>query len=399
MITRKTVIVLSGYVDSTIKEYQPDVEFLLFRTISDLSSYIEMSAVRADTLYITKDVITEIAVTTSLTQIMELLNNPFLRVENVEYITEKNSPEIATIKFMEESVGLKPWKITEGSLTREYITSLINGILKEDSFSPNRKVIYRMPREAYYRERREERKILEEDYETDEDYLADIPDEEPPTEILPDKIEPCAIKYVVGIDCMERTVLAFLCAQYMSLSGKTVILEKDIEYHRLTELVTKSGVDCEIILMSDILSNTEIMLNKIRTTDKSLICILTVERIKYSYSFMANLFINSLMEDISYFIQELDLNEVPSHVKSTIAIPSNMLGILQTVEKVDRSYIHDSVVVGISLGYLPEIDIQSTEGFSNILKDILTLENLTTSVVTVSTLRLSGEAYDLNKIF
>ena len=93
MQIRKSIIVISELVDSTIREYQPDVEFLIFRSIEELSEYIQTTPIRADCLYFTRDTIPDSALNTNLTFLMSMLDNPFLGVNNIYYLTEDGSPE------------------------------------------------------------------------------------------------------------------------------------------------------------------------------------------------------------------------------------------------------------------------------------------------------------------
>ena len=52
----KSIIVVSSYVDSTIREYQTDVTFHLFKTLDELDSYVETSPLRAQEIFLTKEV-------------------------------------------------------------------------------------------------------------------------------------------------------------------------------------------------------------------------------------------------------------------------------------------------------------------------------------------------------
>ena len=399
MQIRRTIVIISELVDSTIKEYQPDVEFLIFRSIEELSNYIQTTPIRADSLYFTRDTIPDSSLNTNLTFLMSMLENPFLGVNDIFYLTEHGSPEAETVEFIIETHNLSNWKVLEGSLTREYITNVINGTLRSDDFKPHKKVVVRMGKEAYYREMREKQKSLDETYDSDEDYLGDIPDEEPPYEITPDRDVPCEVKHILGIDCAERTAFAFLCAQYLSLSGKTVILERDVEYHRLGEYVTKSEIDCMIVQIEDLLENPIITIDRIKKSDKSLICVVTFKRIKYSYIFIANILINNLLENIAYFVEEDIFEEVPDDIEATLVIPANILGLLKTTENVDRNYIGKLNFVGVNLGYLQETCIPSSESLATLLRDILENNDIESVVVSIESLHLKGEPYDLKPIF
>ena len=119
--------------------------------------------------------------------------------------------------------------------------------MRTDSFNKKRKALYRVPRAAYLQDRIKNRESLEEPYEDDERKLSNVPPVEVPEPTISDSEEIAPIIHVAGLESEERTALAFLLAQYLSLDGKTVILDKDSSYHTLSEYVTKSGVECRQI--------------------------------------------------------------------------------------------------------------------------------------------------------
>lgn len=399
MEVRHTVLVVSGLVDSTIKEYQPDVEFSIFHTLQELSDYIETTPIRAEVLYITKDIFPTSSVNTNLIFLLNMLDNPFLGVTRVVYITEEDSQEIVNINYILEQQGLDNWTIVKGAVTREYISNIINGTLDDDDVDVKRKAVFRMPREAYYREQREKKKSLDTPYVTDEDYLAGVEVVEPIETPLPEVNTSCVIKHIVGIDCLERTVSAFMCAQYLALSGKTLILERDWDFHTLTEFVTKSGVDCTLILVEDLLRDPIKTVDVIRKCSSSLVVVGAIQRMQYDYMFMVNVLVNNLMSDISYFVEEDLFTDIPDDLEHTIIVPANMIGLLKTTECIDRNYLHSATFVGVELKYLPEIGIKSSDVIVTILRDVLDNPDITCPLISVTSLRLKGDSYDFSRIF
>lgn len=399
MQVKKTVIVISALVDSTVREYQPDVDFILFHTLNELGDYIQTTPIRAESLYMTRDVFPQSSVNTNLTYLLGMLENPFLGVNRVVYITEKGSQELVSVNYIIEEKGIENWNIIEGALNREYVTNVINGTMDSDDWEPKRKAVYRMPKEAYYREKRAEKMSLGVHYEADDEYLSGIPDVEPIPEKIVDREAPCTVKHIVGIDSIERTALALMCAQYLSLSGKTVILERDYDYHTLTEFVTKSDVKCKLVLVEDLLDDAAKVIDNIKHSSESLIVVGSIERVTYNYTFIVNVLVNNLMEDITYFVEEDSFTDVPDNIPYTLAIPANAIGLFKTTECIDRNYIDKAKFVGVNLNDLPEIAIKSSETLTTILKDVLDVQNITATVISITSLHLRGDTYDLNSIF
>lgn len=392
----RNIIVISSLVDSTIREGQLDTEFLLFRTIDELAQYIEQTPVRADSLFFTKETIPH--TNTALNFLSGMLVNPFLKVDSVVYITEKGSSEIPSVNYIVAEKGFNNWEIIEGYLTREYISGIVNGSLRQDTFGGKRKAVYRVPRAAYVQDRIKDRNSLNDKYEDDESYLKDVPPVNIPEQSLVDKAVVCEIKHIVGSDSEERTAFCFLIAQYLAFSGKTLIIEKDTEYHRLTEFVTKSGVQCLQIPISEFLASPNETIEKIRRSESSLICILAFERLKYSYPFISNVLYNNLASDISYFISEDDFTEAPIMQKYTVVIPSNIIGVLSTCEKLDGNYLHLCKFVGVNFQSLPETRIVNGTSLAKILSDVLEMYIEHSPILTVSSLKLGGSSYDLRSI-
>ena len=392
----RTVIVISSLVDSTIREGQLDTDFLLFKSIDELAQYIELTPVRAESLFFSREIIPH--TNTALNYLSSMLVNPFLKVDHVVFITEKDSSEIPSVKYIIQEKGFTNWEIVTGFLTREYINGIITGSLRKESTNSKRKAVYRVPRAAYVQDRIKNKTSLEEDYLDDEAYLKDVPPITIPEETLLEKESTCEIIHVVGLDCHERTSFCFLLAQYLSFSGKTIIIEKDTDYHRLTEYVTKSGVSCMQVEVKELLSNPADTLEKIKHSSESLVCIVAIDRTEYSYAFICNVVYNNICNDFTYFISEDDFTEAPITESYTVVVPSNVIDVLKTCERLDGNYLKLCNFVGVGLRYLPELNIPSSYVLKTILEDVLELQLDAVPLLTISSLKIGGTGYDLRSV-
>lgn len=393
----KTIVVISSLVDSTVKEYQPDVNFILFRTIEDLGTHITTTPIRAESLFFTRDTIPQ--VNTSLNYLKSLLENPFITVNTVVYITEKDSKELPSIKYLISTSGYDNWEIVEGYLTREYVSGIINGTLRTDNVGTKRKAVYRVPKEAYVKDKLRNKESLTEEYIADELDLAAIPDEIPPVWIPPDIPTDGEIFHIVGDDIEERTVLAFLVAQYLSLSGKTLIMERDTRYHQLTEYVTKSGIECYSIDIADILNDPQLAVHNIRKSPQQLICVTSIPRLEYSYSFIFNVLYNNLYDSLRFFIQENTFIEAPTSTNFTVALRTTIPGVLHACEELDPSFIHLANFVGVNLQYLAETRIPSGIQLQTLISDVLNTKINPALIVNITSLRIGDKAeYDIRSI-
>ena len=394
----KSVIIVSSYIDSTIREYQVDVTFHLFKTLDELDNYVESTPLRADEIFLTKEILPN--VNTSLNYFTQMLENPFLRVDQVTYITEIASPEIASVKYIIDNKKYTNWEIIEGHLTREYVANIVNGTLRNEVLNPKRKAVYRVPKETYLKERLRNKDSLEEEYTDDERNLANIPNMNIPEEPIVDHTPICEIYKICGEDSAERTTFAFLTAQYLSFSGKTLILERDTKYHRLTEYVTKTELPSVMLIeVADLINNPANTIEKIRQSGAKLIVVGAVERVEYRYNFLLSILYNNLMSDIKYFVQELDFEEAPTTEDYTAVFPSTVIGILRMAEAIDVTTVHNAHFVGMNINQLDALLIPNSASASTIIRDVLEIAEAEVQIISVNSLKIGGDStYDLRSI-
>lgn len=394
----RTVIIVSSYVDSTIREYQVDVTFHLFRTLDELDNYVEQTPLRAEEIFLTKEVFPN--VNTSLNYFTMMLENPFLRIDKVTYITEVNSPEVASVEYIIDAKKYTNWEIVEGHLTREYVAGIVNGTLRNEVLNPKRKAVYRTPKETYLRERLRSKESLEEEYTDDDHELAGIPDVRFPEEEMASRDTICEIIKVVGDATDERTVFAYLLAQYLSFSGKTLILESDIRYHKLTEYVTKSQAkSVQLIEAKELIGSPAETLQRIRGSTAKLIVIGIIDQVEYTYSFILSLLFNNLISDVRYIVSEMAFDECPYTEKYIVTFPATIIGVLQMASQLTITTVHNATFVGVDINQLPELVIDNTQVVKTILGDLLEMDNINVQLINVQSLKIGGDStYDLRSI-
>ena len=396
-MTSKTMIIISGLVDATIREYQPDVDFKMFRTVDSLANYLTKNPIRANTLFFTRDVLG--GVNATLSSLRKLLqDDDYLVVDKVVYITETNSEELNNVRYLIDEFNLENWQIIEGSMSRAFITEVINGTFRGDNFNAKHKSVYRRPRADYVKQQLKNKDSLAEAYPDDDNDLSDIPDEEIPVAPLPEGKPVLRRTYIAGNESRERTAFALLAAQYISMSEKVIIIESDPKYHLLTEFVTKAAIDCTMVTMTDIYEDASTAIENIRNADHNLIVIGAIDRIDFSYEYITNMLYYNLIDDIPNMIVEVDLSEMPEQTPVVVVTPSTITGLLNTAEHVDKSYVKNCNFVAVSLKDLPETHVDSGVVLSSICNDILSTSGIICPVVTMSSLRLNGQAYDLGTL-
>lgn len=396
----KSIIIISGMVDATIKEYQPDVEFLIFRTLDALGEYVNTTPIRAVSLFFTRDVLN--GVNTGIGYLRTLLqDNDFLIVDKVVYITEEDSQELKSIYYLIDEYDLDTWDVVTVPLTRASITEIINGTYRDDTYDAKRKAVYRRPRADYVKSQLRNQKTadsLQQPYEDDDNYLADIPDEPIPETFVPEREDKLTKVFIAGLDGFERTTFALLAAQYLSLTDRTLLVESDVEYHRLSEFVTKAEIPAFIVSMTDLYRNVSGVIEQIRNANHNLVIVTCKERIRFDYKFICNLLFYNLQEDFRYIINEMSIDDIPYNTHVTVTVPSTVIGTLETSEHIDPSLIPYCHFVGVNLKQLPEIHVNSGVVMSTLIADTQSTVDIVCPVITASSLRLNGSAYDLSAV-
>lgn len=396
-MTYKTMIVVSGMVDATIREYQPDIDIKIFRSLSELGSYVDTQPIRADILFFTKDVV---GTTNSAFEYLYslLTNNSYLAVDRVIYITEENAAELASYNFLIESKEIDNWEYVTGSMSRAYVTEVINGTFRSDKFDSKRKAVYRTPRAEYVKQQLKNKDSLEEEYIDDEKDLMDIPDEEIPEIKVVEHRDILQRVYIAGESGYERSVFAFLAAQYLSLTNKVLIVESDPDYHTITEFSTKSNVEATRVSMSMLFEDPARFFTVVKQAEHNLVIVECIDRITFDYKYICSLIFYNLVEDFDFLIYEMSLDDIPSKTHVTITVPSTVIGTLRVGEAVDKSLVPYCSFIGVNIKQLPELHINSGVVMSTLLSDLMSTKNIICPVITVSTLKLVGTAYDFGAI-
>ncbi len=394
MLQDKTFIIISGLIDATIKEYQPDVDFKIFHNIDELREYIEHDPIRAQLLFFTADVT---GVSNTAFSVLEgiVSGNDYLQVDKVIYIANEDNPNIRSFKYLVSEKELVDWELITGPMSRAFIQEVVNGTYRGDTFNPKRKMVIRRPRADYLKQQMKAHATFEEDYPDDDNDLSDIADEELPVIEIDESPAQLSYVYIAGKPTRERTAFALLTAQYISKSHRVIILESDPEYHLLTEFATKAKLDAAVFYVTDLYDDLNKTLQAIRESENNLVIVQCIDRIRYDYRYLHTLLYYNLDTDFDYFVIESPIADVPENTHLVVTLPTTVTGVLENCEGIDKSMLPYCDFVGIDLKDLPETHISSGTVVSKILHDILSDNSIVCPVVTMSSLRLNGASYDL----
>lgn len=396
-MSSKSIVIISGLVDATIKEYQPDIDFKIFKNIEELAEFVTTSPIRADLLFFTEDVVPAANISFQYLRDIVVMND-YCSVDKVIYICAEESQTISSYKYLIDYSQLSNWEFITGQLNRSFIHEVINGTYRDDVYNAKRRVVVRKPRADYVKQQLRNMDSLDESYEDDEHYLSDIPGEDIPEIKIEERSDSLSRVFISGNKSKERTAFSVLAAQYLARTDKVILVESDPDYHLVTEYVTKAAIPCSVITITDIYENVSLALENIRKAENNLVVIECIDRIDFNYKYIITLLYYNLMKDFNYIINEVEIDDLPLTVPSTIVVPSTITDILSVGEHVDKSLLRYCRFIGVDLKELPETHVSSGIVMSKLLNDILTENNIICPVVTISSLRLGNTAYDLGGI-
>lgn len=397
---REKMFVISDLLDESIKAQTPIYDVSLFKSFTDFESYIEGTPIIINTVVISTR---ELPFSnTNMMRLIQALESPFLTVTgSLVYVIDKSYNKSMIEKFFAQN-EVKDFVIYQNDIDLKYITDIITGEARDSQEVQSYEVTYRIRAKDYIRQAAQiEHDNIEQDFVTDERELEGIPDEEEPEDILPETTYQTTLTYVSGEDREERTLLIFLIAQYKALAGKTVIVEHDVEYHRLTEYTTKARLDNLLLIeMNELYDNIEVVLDKIRNSKKNLIVIGAVDRVKFDYAFIFGLLYSNLKGHIADMIMECNYDEVPYNVNVIYVCQNTVPDVLKLGMSIQQDIIPEKTkFIGFQMHEFNPIDLNTNELLA-ILSAVLSKNELDAECVYSGGIKLRGErtAYDICSI-
>jgi hypothetical protein len=389
-----TTVILSTMVDYTIAEEQRGVKFLIFNSLETLTQYIENTPIRANNLFITKEIMQR--VNTSLTYLLSALQSPFFNVDNVVYITTQMSPELRSVRYIIDERKLSNWEIEDkaSTLTREYVTGIITGLLRQDSNSVVRKAVYRVPRSEFVNNTLRSRNELQDRYVDDDADISGVLTVPTEPQILSSKPHEEQSFLIIGLPTLERSIFTFITAQYLSLQGKTIVIEHDWRYHTLSDIVAKSKIDCLNIDVEDIFLNCKDVFKQIQFTEKRLICITTKRKTTISTMFIYSLLLYNLIDIIFAYVIEGDIKDMPLFEKCICVVSLSAPDVLKLCENIRGSIPR---FVGVCRNDFQELQLLNSKSVSVLLSDLLNTKIPDVQIVQCSSMFLDGNT-DLRSI-
>lgn len=390
MISRNKLFIVASNVDESIKSQTVVYDVTLFKTFVELEEYINNTPCVVDIIIITE---TDLQFNNvNMARLIDMLSSPFLKLTGkMVYLIGSELPIDEVTSFIETN-EISQWQVYQGDLSPRFITGIVSGEGRETEIKETEVYTYRMRASDYIKYKQQQGyEDNERHYMTDEDLLAGIPDEVMPEMVTPQFDFKHKTYYIVGECGIERTLFTFVLAQYLSLEAKTLIVESDVRYHTLSDMVTKSGIKCELFKIEDLYKDAKRILNKIKNSTEKLIVLTATERIEYDYSFVMDIVMSNTVGFIANFIQECSYNDAPYGRSYTIVCKNTVPEVLKCINSLKYDTPEDLVTfVGLQLNNVGPVNINTSE-FKAIVNNLLGKNNLEAQVVRAKGVKLKGE--------
>lgn len=396
MIEKSKLYLVSSVVDESIKSYTPLYDIKIFRDVVELENFVNEVPAVVSSLVFTSNELPFNSI--GMSKLKDILESPFMDVKDeILYLIDKEKDKAIVETFL-GTLGIKKINVYQGDLSQKFIVDIISGRIREADESVIDEVTIRMRVDEYQKKKSiDSYDNVDIKYFNDEDILQGIPDEEAVESVLSSFPNECEMINIVGLQGTPRTLFAFLVSQYKSKHGKTVIIDKDCQYHSLLEFASKSGVSYEFIDVADIYSDISVVLHRIRNSMENLIVIGSIELTSYDYNYLIELLYSNLVLETGYFICERNMAEVPRGSGYILVMENSIPSILETCTEID-SYINSAKIrfVGVQIMEAGSANLTTAE-FKSILEEVLEVPHLGAQVVKVTGLTLVGDGcgYDI----
>lgn len=399
MIAKEKMFIVAGNIDDSIKSVTPIYDITIFSNFLKLESYLDKTPAVLGSIIISER---ELPFTsTNMSRILELLSQPFLKLTGacIYLIGESTSKDMVS-DFLEDN-QITTVIAYQGDLSSRFIADVVSGAARIADESETEVITYRM-RASEYAVAQNIKKYESDEgaYETDEEALSNIPTIDEPIIEVPSVDILSNTYYVVGKPSYERTLFAFIEAQYLSLTGKVLMVESDIQYHRLTDMALRTNVKLEYIDITEFILNPSAVVDRIKYVDARIIILGSKTRQYYNYDFVFDVLSSNLMGWIDYFVKECDFSQTPYGSYYNIVCADTVPDVLECCNSLAYDVDENKVImIGIRTNFKTACNITSSE-MTDLCRVVLEKTRLSAEVVEACGIELKGDEviYDVFSI-
>ena len=321
-------------IDNAILAISNLYDITIFRNFVDWTNEINKTPTILTNVIITEDLMP--FTSNNMDSLFKVLNMSFFRLnDKIIYLVRADETKNRVLDFLSSREMTKKIIVVKNACDYQGILSVINGTGRSAKEGESYVVSYRVRADEYARMQN----VKKYDTDNSERYLSDdelvsedttLTYQEP--ELLPSHTDLTLVP--ISGDDPSRTFFSVIAAQYLSLCGKTVIIEQDLEYHILTNAMHEIKMSFEYIDYSEFSSDVNAAIRKARSTSKNLILIGCKERYPaITYDFIQMLCLSQLRGYVDFFITNVEISRLSSTTGGIVVIENQMPSILKAVNK------------------------------------------------------------------
>ena len=391
MISKERVFVISSNVDDSIRSASIYSDIMVFKTFSEFESYVDITPIDASMIIVnSKDLQ---FTNNSMNRLINIINSTFVNLEGFLYYMVDDLEVKDKVNTLCKKNGYTKIKsIYSQTLHAKDVAEVLSGEALSSKETVTEIKTYRIRAADYVRSQRDKEGLnYEDEYQNDEDELSGISDEEIPEDLRATDSN-IAVRHVVcGNNIRERCSWVLLKAQYLSLSGKVLLVERDTEYHTLLDMITKIDIDFEFFDINSIYRDCSDVIAQIKSSKSRLIVVGSRNRVSYNYDILINILISNLEENLDYYIYETVLSEIPYGMKVDIITPTTIPEIFKSINSMSSiSDFKDIHFIGLDITNLGIVSISELE-YKALLEDVFQTNDIKSSVVKIHGLLLRKE--------
>lgn len=394
------VFVVAANVDESIKRFCPSYLIQLFPDFPSLEEYVDTTPDIVYAIIVTEDVLQFTG--SNMARLRSVVENPFLTLTNRCVYLYSMGTSAERVRAWNDQNSDFLVSTYQGVINDQFIIGIINGKLRDSDEERVQEVTYRYRANEYAQDQKIKKYESDNDkkYESDDEELVGIPDVEEPVEYTPVGNVSMEEFPIIGVPGHARTCLAFIEAQYLALSSRTLIIESDVRYHRLTDMVLKSQVECLFIDICELFQNVNGTLDLIKSSKENLIVIGSTTDIKYDYAYVRSLLGDVLREFIQNFVIECDFTDTPYNGFYSIVFDDTLPDLLRCTDSLLYPINNrNTVFVGVRQNTIQPYNL-TTDEITDVICEVLGIDEVYAQTVTLngSTIKKEDSVYDLFSI-
>lgn len=329
---KHSFIIIDPKVNDTIKAVSDYYDIHIYKSFVDFKNLVEYEPTIVEVILVTENAL--VATSSAVESLIDLYNQPFLEVTNkIVYLL---GPDKDPTKYTSTVNGL-PIEFRSTELTQANISKYIMTDASDFQDSSSSVSVYRVRRDEYRK-----RKLLQESNADEEDdsyinldeELSKVKPIDIPEQAFYDAVEHSKVYYVAGKLDRTQHMMSLVFAQYLAHEDKVLLLEPDTEYHSLSDICVKEGIDAEIFMAEDIIKDGEAFFHRIINSKSKIVLVTSKEINLYSYEFMFSILHARLQNHIKFFIKETPIERVPYAEPFIIVAGDTIADLLYSIRKI-----------------------------------------------------------------